>query len=45
VLVFGQQLERQADQVVEVHRLVGLQALLVALHHPHGDLFLVRLDV
>ena len=29
----AQQLERQADQVVEVHRLVGVQALLVALHH------------
>ena len=30
-----QQLERQADQVVEVHALVGREALLVELHH-HG---------
>jgi hypothetical protein len=37
--VGGQQLERQADQVVEVHGLVGVQALLVALHHLGGGEF------
>ena len=29
----AQQLQWQADQVIEVHRLVSVQALLVALHH------------
>jgi hypothetical protein len=36
-----QQLQRQADQVVEVHRLVGLQALLYQPHHARGDALVV----
>jgi hypothetical protein len=36
-----QQLQRQADQVVEVHRLVGLQALLVQAHHARGHALVV----
>jgi hypothetical protein len=43
LLVALQQLQRQADQVVEVHRLVGRQALLVQLHHPRGHLLVVVL--
>ena len=33
-LVALQQLQRQADQVVEIHRLVGRQPLFIQLHHP-----------
>ena len=35
--VIAQQFQRQADQVVKVHALVGAQALLVAAHHHSGD--------
>jgi hypothetical protein len=36
-----QQLERQADQVVEIHALVGGQAFLVTRHDARGDAFVV----
>ena len=35
--VVPQQFQRQADQVVKIHALVGGQALLVARHHGGGD--------
>ena len=38
-----QQLQRQADQVIEVNRLVSRQALLVALHHDRGSALVVIL--
>ena len=37
--VAQQQLQRQTDQVIEVHRLVGLQPLLIELHHASGHAF------
>ena len=45
VLVVGQQLERQANEVVEVHRLVGQQALFVQLHHLGGEDFVIAAGV
>ena len=35
--VLGQQAQRQADQVIEIDRTVGRQALLVARHHHRRD--------
>ena len=43
LLVLLQQLQRQADQVVEVHRRIGREPLLVELHHPGGDALVVVL--
>ena len=43
VLVLGQQFHRQADQVIEVDRLVGHQALFVQAHDAGANAFVVVL--
>ena len=44
-VVFLQQLERQANQIVEIHALVGAQALFVAPHDGGGDALVVVLGL